>query len=169
MINIQKVSIIGRVAIGIACLEHMLPETKYPKTLSILLSFLNKFIYDPNIVIDEWEELSAEIIPDVILNMSYSEDEFVVISQSEYLDFEIFYQEVGEKCCLVIDKIVEIAGIHFYTSILSYSPETVKLTQDILNICETEVGSIPNIILYKECKFNKNNGWGVVFQKENKK
>ncbi|WP_291725841.1 hypothetical protein [Bernardetia sp.] len=162
-INIKKISIKGRVAMGIACLKYMLPATIYTEPLYKVLSFLNRFIYDPNIDIADWEELSAEIIPDVILNMSYS-DEFTLISQAEYLSFKMLYQDIGENSCLVIDKIVDIASIHFYSAIPSYSPETLKLVEEILEICKAETGSLPNLDLYKKCRFSKNHGWGEVIK-----
>ena len=145
MITIKRISILGRVAIGIECLELMIEPKYKTEVFDFITSFLWEFVENENIVIVDWEEISAEITPDSILNTPYSDTDFELIGEEKYNNLSIFYSKIGKDCCMVIDKIVDIASLHFYTIIPSYSSETYKLTKEVLSLCEDKIGYIPNM------------------------
>ena len=159
-LKIIQISIIGRVAIGIECLETMVNSDYKTEVHDFVLNFLYQFVENDNIVIVDWEEIAAEITPDTIINTPYSSEDFELINKDFYNDLSCFYKKIGSDCCVVIDKIIEIASLHFYTTIPLCSFETAKLTKDILCICHSNIGYLPNIDNYKKSSFKENHGWG---------
>ncbi|WP_338768060.1 hypothetical protein WAF17_06990 [Bernardetia sp. ABR2-2B] len=158
---LKNISIIGRVAIGIECLELMIKEELKTDTFDYVISFLQEFVENEDINIADWEELSAELMPCCINDSNYSVKEFEIISENTYTELKKWYEEIGEDCRDTINKIIEIASLYFYTIIPLYSFETIILTNDILNLCKKNTGYIPNIDAYRKMKFSENGGWGI--------
>ena len=94
--NIDKISIRGRVALSIFLLERYLESKGNLKDWIFLLEKLWKFTsYE---YLDEWQSEIVELLPDSILEFkSYEASDIEFLSKSEYLEIKALYQKQNKK------------------------------------------------------------------------
>jgi hypothetical protein len=142
--QLKRISITGRMALGITCLENIL------RTLSIECEELSKFIsllwkFTSSNTLDDWEE---QVCQEVELLFRSKETSVSQVSKIPLYIFEI------------IDEVIEIGRGNLYCGIREYSEYTLFALLKVLNSMEKNNFAIPRLDKFKKSSFSEFDGWG---------
>lgn len=164
--DFNAVSIKGRAAYAICCLERAIEkfDDKNP-TWDFVLNKLWEFTDTK--FIPEWQELSAELIPGVILaNNSPSEFEF--IAKGELKSLKSLYKNTHLDLCKIVEAIFDIGSIEISDeNIHGNSEDTLNALSNVVGLCEYHKIELPSQEIFKKYKFSEAEGWGKRFNHKN--
>lgn len=158
--DFKNISIRGRVAYGIACLERAL--LVYHCQNSMWNSVLEKlWSYTSVKYLDDWYYEIAEYLPDSISETTeYISSEFEFLSEEQFNDLKILYGESN----IIIEKlfrlIFEMGTIDIYGKLEKHSMNTLDKLGEILKIMNIANIELPEIQFFLKYRYEDNNGWG---------
>ncbi len=158
---IENISIRGRVAFIILCIENVLKcqnhFTKWNKVLEIFWSQTNSDF------VDEWLYKISKVMPESILEDEYVEND--VISFIEYSELKVLYDSSPKYLFELMECAFECGTKALYGTVHNNSDETILPVLMCVDIMNRENIELPNIELLKKFNSNENFGWGIQFTK----
>jgi len=100
------------------------------------------------------------------MNSAYAEGYFDILTASQYNDLKDLYNSVNEAICFILNKVFDIGTRDLYSSIVNNSADTMKSTQEVKMMMETNKIPPPDIELLKKFPISENYGWGREFTRE---
>ncbi|MCD8438358.1 hypothetical protein LNI95_11850 [Tenacibaculum dicentrarchi] len=155
--SLSETSIIGRFSIGLYCIENSIKRKGLfnNHTVNVIIAKLSEFIYTNNV---KWVTEIQAYLPKYFKTTINDN-----ITEEFYNELINFYKNINYKDIFeIIELCSEIALNHMYGGIIDNSPETIKLTQQILE----KTGMINEFDFKKISKnhpMTDNNKWGVNF------
>ena len=140
---LKKISIRGRFAFGMTCLEQYAKENELSDELSNRI-FDNLWEFTTTNKLDVWEEK---------------------ISNSH--DIEIFCNSSDKDFVSMIKKVIEIGTGNLYGGTDQYSSWTLEPTLELLKLSELKIKQMPKIKSFQFSKFSEDGGWGNIIIKDN--
>lgn len=163
--QIKKISIRGRMVIGIICLENVFKYNEiYDDPLKELLGKLKEFTCSNSL--DVWDKQINEYDPVTILDdhPGNNFDEYQFLNKEELLNLKDIYLNIPRQVLNCISYAIEIGTSNLYGGTEKYSPLSLEPTLKIIELSGHE-NSIKTIIndLIQKTPFEDKNGWGKVF------
>lgn len=154
-----EVSIRGRVAFGVVCLENAI---KHFNRLDLEWNFLLKLLWSyTNDNVGTWHYQLAECIPSAVM---VGDDKYLdFLSKQQFWEFNKLYSQCNDEILQIIDLIFSIGVEDLYSSIVNNSPETICHLNDIINILNNDNIPLPSIDLFERFPITENHGWGREF------
>lgn len=145
--HLKSVSITGRMAYAITCLEIIIRVEKLNQVaFQPLLDALWDFTSNPDLGV--WEERIMPFIPDAeILNQEY--------------EYEV-YQSLPQALLTCIDEIIEVGRGNLYAGVRTHSPETLESTLQVIEYMTANNYPLPPIENFQRSPFTlqDQHGWG---------
>ncbi|WP_409446088.1 hypothetical protein [Mariniflexile rhizosphaerae] len=157
----KKISIRGRFAFGMKCLEQYAIENELSdKCINKIFDSLWEFTSSDEL--DIWEEKISDINPKYILNINPEniETEFPTITLDEYYEIKEFYKSSDKHFVSMVSEIIEIGVGNLYGGTDDYSSWTLNPTLELIKLAELNLKQIPKIENFEFSKFSEDNGWG---------
>lgn len=165
--QLKKISIRGRMAIGIKCLETYLEDLKIDKEKEIqkLLSELWEFISSESL--DKWEEKITEYEPMCIREVFELENygEYNFLSIEEINRYHEIYTKKGNQLEEMISYVIEIGTSNLFAGTEKYSKPSLNSTIEVLEIMQKNNLSIPDLAKFAKSKYSEFHGWGLKREK----
>lgn len=158
---LKKISIRGRMALGISCLEIAIKELGLSddNAFECLCSDLWEFVSANN---KNWEEKINRYYPVVLVkNMDWGQiniDKF--LSTNKEQESDAICQEMAALFEELIDQVIYIGTSNLYGGTGEYSQWSLEPTLKVLSIMEQLHFRIPNLIPFSKSKFSEVHGWG---------
>ena len=158
--DFKNISIRGRVAFGISCLNTYF-KTKYPGTdFSAVLNLACKITEDSD-YIDKSTEAFMEIIPEYLYEFdNYEDAEFEYISKESYNSFVSIIPKDDSDLNLLMHSIRDIAWEYCYVALDANAPETYRYLNSIIDTMNKLSLPLPDINIFKKYEFSEFDGWG---------
>ena len=157
--DFYPISIRGRIAYGILCMENYL-AMKYPNTdFSHMLEKAWSIVSSENI--DERAYEFMEIIPEYLFEFdNYTDAGYEYLSEQEYDIFIEIIPRSDETLNLIMHRIYDIAMNNAYAGFTAPAKETVALLFDIIDALKNAGIQLPDIKSVSNCDYSTYNGWG---------
>ena len=158
----REVSIIGRIAYGMMCVEAYLIN-KYPqKKWDLLVEKLWKITKME--LWDDWMDEVIEIIPEYLFEFqNYESAEFEYLSKEQYIELKYLFDGIGADVNQIVKLYYELANSHAYSSIVEYGEESLIMLDKIIQFLMENNVNLPTDLEIMKHKFSENNGWGNTF------
>lgn len=157
----KKISIRGRFAFGVKCIERYISENKIEiKSIDKLLTQLWEFTESENL--DVWDEKISDLNPTNILEIEYEKfpDDFPTIDASKYKELKKNYQNLNQDLIKLISKTIEIGTSNLYGGTGAYSNHSLIPTIEVYKIAEKSLSKMPDVNSFIQFRFSEFNGWG---------
>lgn len=161
----KNISIKGRVAYGISCLERAL--ICYSCTLKNWEWVLEKIWEFTSIeYLDDWFYEMAEFLPDSLLeDNEYIPEEFEYITEKQfYILLELYQKESNQVINQIFNLIFEMGTFDLYSRLENYSPNTLICLEKINNIMVLNNIELPSVANFIRYSYYENKGWGNSFE-----
>lgn len=158
----KHISILGRVALGIRCLEifgealGINREEKIIRLLRLLWDFTSTS------QLDVWETQIHEFDP-AFLQEEAALNDFKgveVLTQAEALDYYKFYQQLPVDYLNSISLVIEIGRNNLYAGTGEYSSSTLVPLLELQRIMEQNQIPCPALEPFEKSHFSEFHGWG---------
>ena len=162
--KLKPVSIRGRMAFGLNCLEYALMKLNcYSKGWELVLCQLWKFTNADDL--KAWAEETTEYLPDNILAFDrYHENEFKFIGQREFHCLRNMYDAADEN---LLEIVVNLYMIGFSNSkgrpVRNYDMNSIHILTQISKFLEKNFVTFPIVTDYLWYSFDENAGIGKKF------
>lgn len=160
----KEISIRGRVAFAIYCLENFIIANG-EKLSGKWLVVLNKLWVITSLeFVDEWLYQVSSYMPSSILEDDF--DDLEEISKTDYLTLKSLYEGTDKSILEIIEKIFILGTIDLYGEIIDNSSNTLRELRDIISICEINNIKLPSHTHFNNLSIKVSNGWGKTFKRE---
>lgn len=164
MENFKEVSIRGRVAFAILCLENAIFHFGFDKyDWSFILGQLWSVT---NSKLGTWHYPLSECTGRSIINDEDNIDDLEFLTKERFWELNSLYKKSNSSILRIIDLIFEIATRDLYASIVNNSPDTLEYLKQIILILEKENITFPDYKLVEKFSINEDGGWGRKFSRE---
>lgn len=163
----KKISLNGRVAYAIRCLENTILTLNYDvNKWKIVLEYLWEFTSIQ--YLDDWSGMIAEIIPDNLLEFkTYEEHDFEYLDEKNFEYLYSLYKNIDEKIDFIMTSIYNIGTSHAYSVIVEYGQKSLdELEKLIIYMIQNNI-QLPDIKLFETFSIEENEGWGNKFDGRN--
>lgn len=159
----SNISLRGRVAYAISCLENMISALEYDiNDWEIVLNYL--WTFTDIRYLDDWNEIIVEVIPENLLEFeTYEEQKFAHLSKEEYLYLRKLYKSCDLSIHILIREIFELGISHAYSVIEGHGKNSLKCMEQIILFMEKNQFPLPDVRLFLMYSFEENRGWGNRF------
>lgn len=157
----KKVSVTGRMAFGIKCLEQFIIEKEIQNAMLYrLLEVLWEFTITENLA--EWDSKITELAPESILDnhLQNSPENYKHLTASEFQHLKDFYLKADEKLIDLIGYVIDIGTTHLYGATGQYAKEALESTMKVYQFAKKEIVVIPDLNKFTFTEFSERNGWG---------
>lgn len=165
--RLKRVSIRGRVAFGITCLETYFKHLNLQED-SLVRELLEKlWEYVSSNSLDKWEEEIKEYLPYIILD-THSDNKFEnykFLTKSQFIAYQLLYHSLPKTAVSMIDMVAEIAFGNLYGGVVSYSEGTFDDTMVVIDLMNREQMALPDLSLFERSAFSEFHGWGNAVNK----
>lgn len=164
--SFKSISVRGRMAYAICCLESAISKAhNNSKAWDIILNQL--WTYTEKKYLDEWHEITAEFIPDTILEYtSFNQDDFEFLSRSEFDTLSKLYKGSEKHICDIINHIFELGSVELYGKLTNEGVHVLNELMQIIVLMNKYEIPLPDFISFTNYSFNENNGWGKTFKRD---
>lgn len=173
--RIKKISIRGRVAYGLICLEHL--KSKVNNDLNELNILIEKCWDITNSEkIGWWQNMLIENNPilmladyELMINGEVTFEEIgldTINHKSEFIKRIEFLSQINHPIDKVINKLTTIANQNISAGCGEFSELTLEPTIELIELVKTSnYINLPKIEIVEFSKFSENNGWGDKFDR----
>ncbi|WP_259016787.1 hypothetical protein [Emticicia fluvialis] len=162
--DFKRISIRGRVAFSIVCLENSI---KHFQLSELEWDFLLKLLWNyTSINMGTWHYQVAECIPRGVLNDTDDLSDLDFLSETQFWSLNQLYKKCNNELLEIIDLIFFIGISDLYSSIENYSPQTIEYLQEILLIMNKHKIPLPPVNMFYQFSITEYNGWGREFTRE---
>ena len=183
----KKVSIRGRVAYGICCLENAMKKYGIVgEGWNILLKDLWSFTTIPAEMVphkmggvcfslERWEEV-LDLLPKFFIENDYDYSEAcekwksIKLTREEYESMTLAYKEKSNEVIEILcEKIYDIGAEELFAGFHDYSMDTLRILQELLDVMYNNDILLPNPELFMQYEFAPQGidiysyGWGYTF------
>jgi len=161
--RLKKVSIKGRMALGIRCLEINLQDLDllgYPEVQKMLSDFW-EYTSSNNLV--DWEEKILEYEPWFL---------FANVERNKYKGFRYLSNDEAQgiynvmkkfeiRLSEIIEEVIEVGISNLYSGIREYSECSLRATINVLEMLKEINLPLPDLEKFERSKFSEHHGWGI--------
>ena len=161
--NFKNVSIRGRVAYAICCLENVIEqvESQPKEDWDVLLNKLWS-LTDLQFV-DGWLYSVSSSMPSSILEDPFDPEEET--TKEEYEKLKALYQSSNQSALDLIEQIFSLGTVELYGKIENNSPRTLEILDEIIELTKSTGAELPTHSLVSKFSIHDSEGWGVRFSK----
>lgn len=142
---LETISIVGRVAFGVTCLEHLCEKWNIKNQQMVeLIELLWTFTSSNNLSV--WESQINEILPDYTYEIPIK------------FGFEFLLKDKQETLTDVILEVIEIGGANLYGGFKS--EYTIGHTLKVASLLENNNIELPDLKPFQKSKVTEFHGWG---------
>lgn len=158
--EIKLISIRGRVALGIVCLEKYLDKINLTEDLRIQRITKSLWAFASTDDIEYWDttvtqyELNHEGCP-VAIEIVFIEDKRHVFNYND------LYKNAPKDLSEFISSIIKIGINNIYSGTGLYSETTLTPTLEVLDLMDKNSLEIPSLEIFKKSSFKEKHGWGL--------
>ncbi|MEN0048749.1 MAG: hypothetical protein AAF806_16930 [Bacteroidota bacterium] len=161
--RLKKISITGRMALGIRCLETNLQDLgllDYPEVQRMLSDFW-EYTSSNNLV--EWEEKILEYEPWFLFaNVERTGFKgFKHLSNDEAKKIYDVIKRFERRLSEIITEVIEIGISNLYSGVRKYSECSLRATMNVMEMLEAMKIPLPNLEIFEKSKFSEHHGWGI--------
>jgi hypothetical protein len=142
----KKISIRGRFAFGVKCIESYVSENKIEiDSIDKLLTLLWEFTESESLHL--WDEKISDLNPTNILGVEYEKfpNDFPTIDAAEYKELKKIYQNLYKDLIKLISETIEIGTSNLYGGTGEYSSHSLKPTIEVYKITEKLLLKMPDV------------------------
>lgn len=160
----KKISIRGRVAFAICCLESIIMACRYDiNDWSVLLNKL--WLIAELEDVSDWLYITAECLPENILEAaSYDYGSFQYINEDEYEQLYKLYSECKEDIWELIEIIFDLGTAQMYSNIKGFSEETLSEIEKVITFMKAKNINMPSVSQFRMLLYY--DGWGETFDRK---
>lgn len=165
--HFEKISINGRIAFAIKCLEEYLIENKIRNVwTNRLINTLWEFTTTKNL--SEWDKKISDLTPECILDTHPKNiaENYKSLTESEFQSLKEFYLKVDDKLIYLINLVIDIGTTDLYGATGKHSENRLKSTMEVYKFAQKEINAMPDLNKFNITKFSENGGWGNRIDKE---
>jgi hypothetical protein len=157
------ISIKGRVAFAICCLENAIKHFNYnPNEWRIVLEKL--WAYTNIEFFDDWHYSIAEILPESILEFDiYEEENFEYLEEEQFEMLQKLYNSSNATVKDIIKFIFDIGISEFYGRLENHGQRTLDKLKILINYMVSNGIQLPDINILKIFSYDDGDGWGINF------
>ncbi len=160
--RIKKISINGRMALGVICLERFvkLKELHNNEEVLELLELLWEFTSSNTL--DKWEEKIKEYQP-CCIEETYKEkkyEDYEFLTKEKIKKYYKLYKESSPDLEEMVESVIEIGCGNLYGGTGEYSKWTLNPTVTVLKIMKRNEIDIPDLKIFERSSFKEKHGWG---------
>lgn len=164
--DFKNITIRGRVAYAICCLENVIEFYSFQKLdWNLLLDFLWRYPMAKNISnLADWHENEAECIAFCIMDeLPYEKCGFEFITKDQYLNLKTLYQNTNKIIWDLTDRIAAIGTQSLYGGVRDGSPVTLDELNKVITQLKKENIPLPNFKDFEIFSYPQNpeNDWIV--------
>ena len=161
--RLKEISIRGRMALGIKCLEIVLDKNKliHNKDIKELLSILWKFISSESL--ESWSEEIMDYDPKSLIE-DYENSNFEcfrLLSEVEIKSIYYIYRNSKSEVLELIELVTAIGTGNLYAGTSEYSKSTLIPTIKVLNLMARNNYRTPKLENFEKSKYSEFHGWGT--------
>lgn len=157
--SFKKVSINGRYAYGLVCLENAFQKEKvHHAQMKPLVDFLWTFTTSSKL--DLWQGEVDELCPETILDSRTDFHDLDILSYDEAVLYKSFYESLPAYLIELIDTVMWIGLSNLYVGIGTYSSSSYEQLVILVSLCEENKVPQPALDVFQASSFNEMNGWG---------
>lgn len=162
--DFKKISIRGRVAFAICCLESIIMAYRYDiNEWSVLLNRL--WLIAELEDVSDWLYITAECLPENILEAaSYDYGSFQHINEDEYEQLYKLYSECKEDTWELIEIIFDLGTAQMYSNIKGFSEATLNEIEKVITFMKAKNISMPSVSQFRMLLYY--DGWGETFDRK---
>jgi hypothetical protein len=144
----QDISIRGRLAFGMACLEKLVDDlnSNHPLFQTIVFPKIWQFTSTDNL--GEWEQNIRDVDP------------MCVLDDKADSDLKVLYNKLPKDIVSTISDVIEIGTANIYGGTDNNSPMTLEPLNSVINTMTKLEIPLPDIQTFKKSSFNEFHGWG---------
>ncbi len=159
--DFKKISIRGRVAFAICCLESIIIANRYDiNDWSVLLNKL--WMIAELEVVSDWLYIVAECLPENILEVaSYDYGSFQYINEDEYEQLYELYSKCREDIWELIEIIFDLGTAQMYSNIKGFSEATLSELEKVITFMKAKNIDMPSVSQFRMLLYC--DGWGEPF------
>ena len=160
--RLKKISIVGRMALGIRCFEIYLEKIGLLKNPLIQNMLSDLWEFTTLNRIDKWDEKIMEYDPDFIAAYIEEDDTsyYKILSSEAVKMYYDIYQSTSHEVANFVDDVIWIGKSNLYSGTRSYSKSTFNLTVKVLTLLRQNGLEIPDLSVFEKSKYEENHGWG---------
>lgn len=162
MESFKTVSISGRVAFGIHCLEAALKQYNYDTPeVRLILARIREFVEKDDL--DVWERRVTEIAPSSILDGHPANifEQYETISLEYLISLKKLYESMQSLLKDLIDAVIDIGKSNLYGGVGAYSEYSLREVDKVIDIMNDLQVPVPESTPYFISPFSENGGWGI--------
>jgi hypothetical protein len=161
--DFKMVSIRGRLAYAISCLENALKYYKCNTTdWRIVLEQL--WTYTDIQFFDDWHYTIAEILPESVLESNiFDVDDHEYINEMQFICLHNLYSNTNNEIKDIIQFIFNIGICEFYGKLENYGQLTLDNMEVLINYMISNSIPLPDMSRFKVFYYDDGNGWGEKF------
>ncbi len=164
--KIKNISIRGRFAFGIKCLEQYISESTIESAwIDKLLATLWEFTTSERL--DMWDEKIKDLDPWNILDThpDNKASDYKSLTENEFHELKDFYNSLDQDFIDMIGNAIEIGTGNLYGGTGKFSNETLQPTLELKKIARRKLKEIPKIKSFEFSRFSEQHGWGNKFNR----
>lgn len=162
--KLNKISIRGRVAYGIICLERAIAHFGFDKyDWSYLLNLLWSITYSK---LGVWHYPLAECTGRSIINDEEYLEDLDFLTKEKFWELNKLYKNANSTVLKIIDLIFEISTRDLYSSIANNSQDTLGYLIEIIELMEQNNIPLPDVELFERFPIAEGDGWGREFTRD---
>lgn len=159
--KIEEISLRGRIAYAIMCIEAYL-KNEYPNKNWMILS--QKMWEATNSSLEEWFFSFKEFIPEFVFEFqNYEASDFEYISKNDYYYLTKLYQDVKNDVNELLQLLNWIVELYLYTVIPGIGKDSIDIIKKIEKYLISRKVILPDLQKISFSKFSELHGWGNCF------
>lgn len=144
----NNISIRGRLAFGMTCLEKLVTYFNADHPLLRTVVFPKIWEFTSTDDLGEWEESINNVDP------------ICVLDDSTESDLKTLYKKLPKDLVSTIEDVICIGTLNMYGGTGTNSPSTLKPLNEVLKTMTKLKLPLPDIQTFKKSTFSESHGWG---------
>ncbi|UII19690.1 hypothetical protein [Fulvivirga ligni] len=157
--KLKTVSIRGRVAFVIHCIQNIPELTKQDDTIvTLILSRAWEFV-EGNNIIGGYENF-LDVTPECILDPKVDISELNTINEETYYSLNSLFTSLPGQVNKLIDNISYIMCSNLYSRVDDYSAITLTYLSEVILLMIENQWALPEVSIFFNSSIEDNEGWG---------
>ncbi len=162
--RLKEVSIRGRVAYGITCLEIYFAHLGLLNQ-PVVFKFLDTiWQFTSSNSLDEWEEAVMDYSPRFVEKADVSE--VTLLTAEEFEQIRQLYDTLPSTLLEMIEEVIEIGRGNLYAGTTGYSEHTYTPTIHVIKLMQRKGLPLPALEPFEQSCFSESHGWGYARERE---
>ncbi len=164
--HFKTISITGRLAFAIKCLEQYIKEQQLESTwLDRLIELLWDFTTSEDL--GKWDKKISDLDPNNIIDKhpDNKASDYDSLTEAEFNELKKYYTGISDALSLLIDLTIDIGTSNLYGGTGEYSKYTLESTLRVYWFAKENITKIPDINTFKISPYSEGRGWGNSIEK----